>query len=161
VFLVTLHAGSGLLNPTLTTGKLLFAIFLILAGSGVVWRLKYMTVPKEAAPMVLNYSSEGALRRAGGQLLEIEKITAGQSPELHRATEHLLARDVMPHELPAIVQSVPPAERGLVEEIVRLAQSRRRALARPPLQQAFTSRMQRWRAVHVPLAFVFVLGIFA
>ena len=53
-----------------------------------------------------------------------------------------------------------PEERALLDEIVQLAASRRRALARPAMQQAFTKKLQFWRIVHVPLAFIFLFALF-
>jgi hypothetical protein len=160
VFLATFHAGCGLVSANVSTGKVLFAVFGLLAGSGFIWRMMYATVPKKAAPLVLNYSRDGALRRAEEQLLEIEKLSAGKSAELHRIKDMLLARDVPPHELGAMAQSVTPNERAVLDEIILLAQSRRRALARPPLQERFTAAMHRWRKLHVPLAFLFVVMLF-
>jgi hypothetical protein len=153
----TLHAGCGIVSVSFSTGKVLFFAFTILAATGILWRIMYASVPKVAAPQVLNYSRDGALRRAEEQMLEIEKISAGKSPELHRMKDLLLARDVAPHELAAMAQSVAPQERTVLDDIIRLAQSRRRALARPPLQEMYTARMQRWRKLHVPLAFVFLI----
>lgn len=155
-----LHAGFGLVSFSFTSGKLLFLLFAIIAGSGIFWRLAYKVVPPKAAAATLNYSKEGALHRAEEQQLEIEKITAGKSAELQRVKEQLLARDVPAHELQHMAASVPPDERALLDEIVQLAASRRRALARPAMQEAFTKKLQFWRIVHVPLAFLFLFALF-
>lgn len=155
-----LHAGFGLLSFSFTTGKLLFGLFAVIAGSGILWRLAYVTVPPRAAAATLNYSKEGALHRAEEQELEIEKLTAGRSAELQRIKDALLVRALSPHELGQMAQALASEEAALLEEIVQLAASRRRALARPPLQAAFTRKLQFWRIVHVPLAFLFLGALF-
>ena len=81
VLAAVLHAGFGLLSVSFTSGKLLFVLFSVIAGSGIFWRLAYVIVPPKAAAQTLNYSKEGALKRAEEQALEIEKITAGRSAE--------------------------------------------------------------------------------
>ena len=159
VLAAVLHAGSGLLSASFTSGKLLFLLFSVIAGSGIFWRLAYVVVPPKAARETLNYSKEGALKRAEEQTLEIEKLTAGRSPELARVKDALLARDVPLHELSQMVATLSPEDRALMDEIVQIAASRRRALARPAAQQGFTKSLQFWRVVHVPLAFVFLFAI--
>ena len=159
VLAATLHAGFGLLSLSFTSGKLLFLLFAVIAGSGIFWRLAYVIVPPKAAATTLNYSKEGALKRAEEQTLEIEKLTAGRSVELARVKDALLARDVPQHELAHMVATLAPEDRALMDEIVQIAASRRRALARPAAQQAFTKRMQFWRVIHVPLAFLFLFAL--
>jgi hypothetical protein len=159
VLAATLHAGFGLLSLSFTSGKLLFLLFSVIAGSGIFWRIAYVVVPPKAAAQTLNYSKEGALKRAQEQTLEIEKITAGRSVELQRAKEAVLARDVPAHELAHIIATLTPEDRTLMDEIVQIAASRRRALARPAAQQVFTKRMQFWRVIHVPLAFLFFFAL--
>lgn len=154
-----LHAGFGLVSLSFTSGKLLFFLLSIIVVSGVVWRLAYAVVPPKAAKQVLNYSKEGALDRAEQQALEIAKLTAGKSEALQRIKELLLVREVPPQELAALAQTVPPDEQALLEDLVQLAASRRRALARPSLQATFTRRLQGWRKWHVPVAFVFLLTL--
>jgi hypothetical protein len=155
-----LHAGFGLMSASFSSGKLLFLLFAVIVGSGIFWRLAYVVVPPKATVATLNYSKEGALHRAEEQALEIEKLTAGKSAELQRLKEQLLARDVPQHELAQLANAiVVPEERALLDEIVQLAASRRRALARPAMQQAFTKKLQFWRIVHVPLAFMFLFAL--
>jgi hypothetical protein len=156
VVAAVLHAGSGLMSASFSSGKLLFLLFAVIAASGIFWRLAYVVIPPKAAVATLNYSKEGALHRAEEQTLEIEKLTAGKSPQLQAIKDQLLAREVPQHELVHMAQALPPDEQTLLHEIVQLAQSRRRALARVPLQTAFTNRLQFWRKVHVPLAFLFL-----
>jgi Cytochrome c554 and c-prime len=159
VVAAVLHAGFGLMSASFTSGKLLFLLFSVIAGSGIFWRLAYVTVPPKAAVQTLNYSKEGALKRAEEQTLEIEKLTAGKSQELQRIKDALLARDVPMHELNQMVSTLGPEDRALMDDIVQFAASRRRALARPEAQQAFTKRMQFWRIIHVPLAFLFLFAL--
>jgi hypothetical protein len=160
VLAAVLHAGSGLMSASFSSGKLLFLLFAVIAASGIFWRLAYVIVPPKAAVATLNYSKEGALHRAEEQALEIEKLTAGKSAQLQAVKDQLLARDVPQHELAQMANALAPDEQALLHEIVQLAQSRRRALARLPLQVAFTNRLQFWRKVHVPLAFVFLGALF-
>lgn len=160
VLAAILHAGSGLTSASFSSGKLLFLLFAVIAASGIFWRLAYVVVPPKAAVATLNYSKEGALHRAEEQALEIEKLTAGKSAQLQAVKDQLLARDVPQHQLAQMAGALPPDEQALLGEIIQLAQSRRRALARLPLQVAFTKRLQFWRIVHVPLAFVFLGALF-
>jgi hypothetical protein len=155
-----LHAGFGLMSASFSSGKLLFLLFAVIVGSGIFWRLAYVVIPPQAAAATLNYSKEGALHRAEEQALEIEKLTAGKSAELQHLKEQLLAREVPQQELAQLAAAiVVPEERALLEEIMQLTASRRRALARPAMQQQFTKRLQFWRIVHVPLAFMFIFAL--
>jgi len=155
-----LHGGFGLISLSFTSGKLVFFLLAVIVLTGIVWRIAYAVVPKTAAAQVLNYSKEGALARAEEQNVEIAKLTAGRSEALQRIKEALLAREVPPHELGALVHTLPPDEQALVTDLVQLAASRRRALARPALQAAFTTKLQRWRVLHVPLALLFFGALF-
>lgn len=159
VLAAILHAGFGLVSASFTSGKLLLVLFSVIAISGILWRIAYVTIPPKAAAQTLNYSREGAKKRADEQTLEIEKITAGRSKELQLVKDSLLAREVPAQELHAIAATLPPDDRALLDEMVQIAASRRRALARPAAQEAFTRRLQWWRVVHVPLAFLFVFGL--
>ncbi|MCW5809639.1 MAG: hypothetical protein KIT84_01385 [Labilithrix sp.] len=155
LFCAFLHAGSGLVTLTMTSGKLLFLLLAVIVLTGVFWRLAYSFIPPQAAAQVLNYSQEGAKDRAEQLALEISKLTAGKSEGLSALKELLLQREVPPPELHALAQRIPPDEHRLIDELVQLAASRRRALARPPLQARFTARLQGWRKWHVPIALVF------
>ncbi len=157
VVAAVLHAGYGLVSLSFSSGKALFWLFALITGSGLFWRLAYAVVPPKAAAATLNYSKEGALHRAEEQQLEIEKITAGKSPELQHLKEQLLARELALQELTHLATALPKEENALVSELAQLAASRRRALARPALQLAYTRRLQFWRIVHVPLAFLSVV----
>ena len=154
-----LHAGFGLLSVSFTSGKLLFVMFAIIIGSGIFWRLAYVMIPPQAAKKTLNYSKEGALKRAEEQTLEIEKLTAGKSAVLQQLKDLLLSRPVSPQEIGPLFQQLPPDEQRLVDELVQIAASRQRALARPAAQDSFTKRLQFWRIVHVPLAFMFLFAL--
>jgi hypothetical protein len=154
-FAAILHAGSGIISLSLSSGKILFFVFALIVLTGVLWRLAYATIPPQAAKTVLNYSQAGALDRAEQLALEIAKVTAGKSEALAQIKEILLAREMAPQELMALGARVPPDEHALIDELVQLAASRRRALARPPLQQRFTARLQRWRKWHVPITLAF------
>jgi hypothetical protein len=152
---VILHAGFGLVSSSFTSGKVLFVVFILLALTGIVWRLVYKFVPPSAAPQIGNYSQLGSAKRAEAQTTEIEKIAAGKSPELHRVKEWLLAAERHPAEVERAAASVPPAERADLIEIARLCESRSRALKRRELQGKYTRRLQGWRVLHVPLTFAF------
>ena len=105
----------------------------------------YSAVPKSAAPLVMNYSREGALRRAEEQLLEIEKISAGKSTELHRVKDQLLAREVPPHEL---------AGDGAEHSAARAKRPRRDHPPRPepPPRARATAAPGGLHRAHAPLA---------
>ncbi len=157
LFLAFMHAGMGLFSLSFSTGKVLFFLFFVIASTGILWRLAYATIPPKAAEVVLNYSKEGAVRRAEEQSLEIEKLVAGKSAELRAIKDVLLQRTPSPQELAQMAQTLKPDEQAILPQLAERAASRRRALARPIHQQEYTKRMHRWRAVHVPLSFLFFL----
>lgn len=161
LFAAALHGGFGLVSLSFSSGKLLFFFLFVIVFTGIFWRIAYSRIPPKAAAEVLNYSKEGALDRAEQQTLEIAKLTAGKSEGLSRIKEILLQREIPPPEMHQLAAQVPPDEQMLLEELVQLAASRRRALARPPKQEKFTSKLQGWRKWHVPFAFMFlgILGI--
>jgi hypothetical protein len=150
-----LHAGFGLFSGPVSSGKLLALAFFLLGASGVAWRLAYRFVPPRAAPKIGNYSQEGAKKRADEQLLEIEKIAAGKSPQFHAWKTAALAS---PAQAAALAQraapGMPPNERSDIEAILRLIASRARALTRMHLQTHYASLLQSWRILHVPLTFL-------
>src|SRR5262249_55276136 len=71
VALASLHGGYGVISLHMSSGKLAFAILVLLMLSGIVWRIVYQVVPPIAAPRIGNYSEEGSKRRADEQLTEI------------------------------------------------------------------------------------------
>ena len=157
LFAAVLHAGSGLMSLSFSSGKILFFILFVIVFTGVLWRLAYSRIPKEAAAKVLNYSEAGALDRAEQLALEISKLTAGKSEALARMKDVLLERAMAPQEIQGYAAQIPPAEQPLIEELLQLAASRQRALARPPMQKRFTERLQSWRKWHVPITVLFFL----
>ncbi len=156
LFAASMHAGFGLVSLSFSSGKLLYFFLFVIVFTGILWRMAYGFLPPKAAAQVLNYSKEGALDRAEQQALEIAKISAGKSEALQQIKEILLQREIPPAQLQQMAAQVPPEEQPLLEELVQLAASRRRALARPPLQERFTRRLQGWRKWHVPFAFMFL-----
>jgi hypothetical protein len=152
-----LHAGWSAFTFTLTSGKLVFGIFLVLTGSGIVWRLAYRVVPPRAAPKIGNYSQTGSLGRAEQQLLEIEKLAAGRSPEFHQLKAWLIAEEPSQARFAQAVATLPdPADRAALAEVLSLAQSRRRALKRHAMQARYTRLLSMWRYLHVPLTLALV-----
>ena len=160
-FAAVLHAGFGIFSLNMSTGKLLFFLFALISFSGVVWRLAYAFVPALAAPEVLNYSQQGAEKRAEEQKTEIEKLAAGKSPEFRRLKDALLAREMGARELALAAQSFHPQERATLDEIAALAASCFRALRRVHLQAKYTRLLQGWRALHVPVTFFFAVALVA
>jgi hypothetical protein len=153
-----LHGGYGVVSANLSTGKILFVVFVLLALTGVAWRIIYVTVPPVAAPKIGNYSKAGSEKRAEDQLTEIEKIAAGGSEGLHRIKQWLLDApvDPRPEEVTQASASLSPDERVVVAELQVLSASRRRALRRFSLQAKYTRILQGFRLVHIPLTIVFV-----
>jgi hypothetical protein len=147
-----LHAGWSAFTPTFSSGKLVFAIFVMLTGSGIVWRLAYRVVPPRAAPKIGNYSQVGSSVRAEQQLLEIEKLAAGRSPQFHELKAWVTAQEPPQDRFQHAVASLPdPADRAALAEVLGLAQSRRRALARHDMQARYTRLLSMWRYFHIPL----------
>jgi len=148
-----LHGGYGLFSLSLSTGKLVFWIFALLVLSGIAWRIVYSLVPKIAQPKIRNYSQKDAAGRARMQEIEIEKLAAGETQAFRSLAEKAKAGRLTRAE----VQVLSAEERKKMDEIARLADSRRRALDRLRQQDIFHRILQAWRALHVPLAFVFII----
>ncbi|MEP7122869.1 MAG: multiheme c-type cytochrome [Byssovorax sp.] len=158
---VLAHAGYGLLGTELSTGKILFAIFALLSLSGVAWRVVYQVVPPAAAPKIGDYSERASDLRAEEQLIEIEKIAAGGSADLHRSKTWLIEAERSSAEIAAALAPLNEAEREKLMEIQRLADSRRRGLARKDRKARTTRLLQAWRLLHIPLALALPLALLA
>ncbi len=156
----SLHAGFGLMDYKLSTGKLLYWLLLAISISGIIWRLVYSWVPKSNAAKIGNYSRAISVDRAKRQELEIEKLAAGRSDSLRQWKDWLLATEHNAGELQhAQAQFAGGPEAAIFAQLCELAQSRNRALARARLQQKVISKLQGWRVVHVPLSLLFMLLI--
>ncbi len=151
----TLHAGFGLVSTDFSSGKILYYAFFFLVLSGVAWRIVYWIVPGIAAPRVGNYSEAGSKKRAEDLTTEIEKISAGRSPQLHQIKDWLLAVRRNPAEISRV--QLPPEEQALLPEIARLADRIHAAGERITQQHKYVGILQRWRVLHVPLS-LFVIG---
>ena len=151
-----LHAGVGAISANLSTGKVLLAVFFLLIATGVVWRIVYAAVPSIAAPRIGNYARINNERRAEEQSIEIEKIAAGRSPDVRRLKEWIVEAERPLEQVGQAAATLPPDDRAALAEIHQLAGSRRRALQRMKLQDAYTRLLQRWRVLHVPLTIVFL-----
>jgi hypothetical protein len=147
-----LHAGCGAVSLNASSGKALFFALLVVSVSGIVWRIRYATVPPAAAPKIGNYSQDQSRKRAEEQLTEIEKLAAGKSPIFHQLKEWLLAAPRSPAELQTVPSRLPPEELRDAERLVRLSASRHRALERAKLQEHYVKRLQGLRLLHIPLA---------
>jgi hypothetical protein len=158
---VLAHAGYGLLGTELSTGKILFAIFALLSLSGIAWRVVYQVVPPAAAPKIGDYSERASDLRATSQLVEIEKVAAGGSAELHRLKARLVEAPLTPAEIAAALAPFGEGERVVLAEIQRLADSRRRGLARKQLKASTTRLLQAWRIAHIPLALALPVALTA
>jgi hypothetical protein len=123
-----LHAGHGLLNTDLSTGKILLLVLGLLALSGVAWRIVYAVVPSLAAPRIGNYSQTASLDRAAQQLTEIEKIAAGKSAHFVELKDWVVAECPSPPRIVQASAALGPAERHDLEVVGRHAPSPRRAL---------------------------------
>jgi hypothetical protein len=153
-----LHAGFGLVSGNMfTSGKVLFFLLALIMVSGVAWRLVYRIVPPNAAPRVGNYSQLGTQKRAEEQLVEVEKIAAGKPAEFHALKTWLLEGDRSASEVQQAAQRLPPDFQGDLFEIYKHAQSRSRALLRNKLQSHYTSLLQGWRILHVPLTILLLV----
>lgn len=149
------HAGYGLVSAEPSTGKVLAAIFFLLALSGLVWRIAYAVVPPRAERAVGNYAAGDSAHRAEALTAEIAKVAAGGSSEIHRLEAWLLEAPREPADVERAAAALDPAERPIIEEMARLAASRRRALARMAQQNRYARLLQIWRVAHVPLTFLF------
>ncbi len=151
-----LHGGYGVFSLGFSSGKILFWLFFLMVLSGVAWRLVYRLVPPVAQPQIRNYSQRDAAGRAHEQQMEIEKLAAGESDALRQLANSILS-GAQPTEIRAALRSLTPAEQAKMAAIQKLADSRRRALQRHRLQTRFTTLLQGWKILHVPLVVLFLL----
>ena len=159
VLAAAVHAGYGAVSLQPSTGKLLFVVFLVLVGSGLLWRFLYATVPPGAARDLGNYSQVASRARAEECLVEIEKIAAGSSQRFRELTTWLLANPASPAEVAQALASLPPHEQPAFSELATLAASRHEAIARERKQGRALRMLQGLRIVHVPLSLLFLLLI--
>jgi MFS family permease len=151
-----LHAGLGAVSPYFSSGKLLLIVMAAMTISGVVWRVVYGTLPAKAQPHIGNYAQAASMRHADDRLVAIEAIAAGRDDRFRQLTAWLLENDVEAAALAAAAPDLGPADRGDLERIRQLAQSRRRALRRHGLQARYVRLLQGWRYLHVPMALALV-----
>jgi hypothetical protein len=151
------HAGYGLVSLQPSTGKALFLVFLLLVGSGLLWRMLYAAVPPGAARDLGNYSRVASRARAEECLVEIEKIAAGTSPRFRELTSWVLARPVSPPEVVQALPTLAPNEQHAFSELATLATTRHEAIARERKQARALRLLQGLRIVHVPLSLFFLL----
>jgi hypothetical protein len=147
-----LHAGFGVISLTFSSGKALLIAFTVVSVSGIIWRVRYMTVPPDATRRVGNYSQMVSEKRAEELLTEIEKLAAGKSRAFHQLKDWLLAAPRTPAEIQNIPTWVPPEEVKSAEELAKLSGSRHRATERGQLQERYIKRLQGLRLLHIPLA---------
>jgi Cytochrome c554 and c-prime len=151
------HAGYGSIGLQLSLGKALLLLLLLLVVSGLIWRLLYAVVPAKAAREVGHYSQSASRTRAGTTLVEIEKLSAGRSPQLRQLTEWLLASTPHDPEIVHASQSVLREEQPLIGELVRLSRLRHQLLAREKRQGRYRRLLQGLRVLHVPVSLLFLL----
>lgn len=152
-----LHGGYGVTSLQPTTGKLLLWLLVLIAGSGVLWRLAYALVPPGAARSVGNYASDQSLMRAEAHLVEIEKLAAGRSAALRELASSALDRRLDPTYVDARAAALDTSERAVLAEIVRLSTERHDALDRARRQRRYVARLQGWRVFHTPISLLFVV----
>lgn len=167
----TAHAGSALLSEGMTSGKWLMIVFTVLVASGVLWRLVYQVVPGRVAPHIRNYSQSDSLRYAQQRLVEIEKLSAGKSPEFQTQKETLLnepnrrggiARSTSSPNTNTPIRAIsppsspPPHEQPDLIKLKELIASRSRALQRHHRQAQVSRFLQGWRYLHIPLVLLFI-----
>jgi hypothetical protein len=157
--LVLLHAGYSLFSPALTSGKLALLAMLLTIGSGVLWRTIYAWVPRSAARSVGNYSFEASREEAAELEVEIEKLSAGKSHDLHRVKQELLRRNLSERELAERGASLGPHERSTLSEVAGLARKRQMAQLRALTQQRYVKLLQGWRLLHFPVSLLFLAAV--
>ncbi|HVR21082.1 MAG TPA: multiheme c-type cytochrome, partial [Polyangiaceae bacterium] len=153
------HAGYGALSFQVSTGKLLFGVFLMLIGSGLLWRLLYAAVPPGAARDLGNYSQLASRARAEACLVEIEKIAAGRSPRFRELTSGVLTATPSPTALAQALSSLVPDDQASFSELATLAATRHDAIARERKQGRALRLLQGLRIIHVPVSLLFLLLI--
>jgi hypothetical protein len=150
------HAGYGSVGLELSLGKLLLLLLLFLVVSGLIWRVVYAVVPAKAATEVGHYSQSASRTRAATTLVEIEKLSAGRSPQLQQMTEWLLRTTASDPEIAHAAMSVPREEHPLISELVRLTRTRHQLLTREQRQARYRRWLQGMRVLHVPVSLAFL-----
>lgn len=146
----TLHAGYGLTSGyAFTTGKMLFYVFVLIALTGVIWRLVYRVLPRRVQSKIGNYSDAISIGRAEEARAEIEKLLAGKSADFREIGNKLLLD-------PTFEPKNSQIDSSDFAQLKALIAKRERGLRRYHVQQRTTSQLQGLRYLHVPLLIAFM-----
>lgn len=151
------HAGYGSFGPEPSLGKAALVALVTLVVGGLVWRVLYARVPPHAASEVGHYSQAATRARAEAQLVELEKLAAGRSPALRQMVDWLLRVTASVAEVAHASAAVPPEERALLPELVRLTRARHELLVRERRQGHYRRLLQGARVLHVPVSLLLLL----
>jgi len=137
-----------------TTGKITLLVLLVLVVSGVAWRVVYLVVPPRVAGAVGNLAIVDTDKRLEEVGVELDKLTAGASPEFRAQVAARLEGKA------ANAAALPPHEQALWPQVEHLASRRERYLRREARQRGYARLLQWWKLAHIPLATI-LFGLIA
>ena len=139
----------------LSTGKLALLVFFVLVLSGILWRLVYRRIPGQVARGPRNLAVVDTKQRLEGAQVQIDKLSAGKSPQFQALVQARL-RGEPPSALDPQAATLPDHERATWVEVNTLAYDRQGLLKREERQRHYARWLQRWKLVHIPLAAIFL-----
>lgn len=157
VLMAFAHAGYGSVGLTMSLGRALLVLLVVLVVSGLLWRAVYAVVPAKAASEVGHYSQSASRTRAANTLVEIEKLSAGRSPALRQMVDWLLGTNASDAQVAHVARTVPHEDQVLVQELVRLTRASHQLQVREKRQGRYRRRLQALRVLHVPISLLFLL----
>ncbi|MFL5799194.1 MAG: multiheme c-type cytochrome [Actinomycetota bacterium] len=139
----------------LSTGKLALIAFFVLVLSGILWRLVYRRIPGQVARGPRNLAVVDTKQRLEGTQVQIDKLSAGKSPQFQALVQARL-RGEPPSALDPQAATLPDHERATWVEVNTLAYNRLGLAKREERQRHYARWLQRWKLVHIPLAAIFL-----
>ena len=143
----------------LTSGKIAFVLLLLIAISGLTWRIVYFTTPPKVADAVGNLSISDTTQRIEELEVELDKVKVGRHPLLQRAADDLVAGRRSLHEIEYGLGRLEGPDAHAWQRIKEIATRLENETARKKRQRNFSDVLQGWRAIHIPLAALLVVAV--
>jgi hypothetical protein len=153
------HAFLFPLSLGLSSGMFTLIVLVVLVISGALWRVVYTRVPPQVPGDVGNLSIRDSRDRALDNRIELDKLKVGKSREFQDAADDLLDARKHPVEIDQIVAGLDPAERESWPQVRHLVASINSESVRTVKQRRYARTLQLWRAVHLPLAALLLIGV--
>jgi hypothetical protein len=153
------HAFLFPLSFGLSSGMFSLIILVILVISGALWRVVYARVPPQVPGDVGNLSISDSRDRALERRIELDKLKVGKSREFQEAVDALVEGRAHPAQVEQMVMGLEPAEREAWAQVQHLIALLHSESVRENKQRRYAKTLQLWRAVHLPLAALLLVGV--